>query len=76
MDRLKTEAQMNRREFMHVVYLKDPGAGIKETVELKKGTVRFNDLFGQFQKAGTQHYFMEQKNRFRKMMKCENHSVA
>ena len=76
MDGLKTEAEMDRRKFMHVAYAKDPEAGTTETGKLKKGTVRFNDIFGQFQKAGIQLYFMELKNRFRKIMKCEDQRVV
>jgi hypothetical protein len=76
MDGLKTEAEMDRREFMHVAYAKDPETGTSETGKLKKVTVRFNDIFGQFQKAGIQHYFMEPKNRFRKIMECEDRRVV
>ncbi len=61
---------------MHVAYAEDPEAGTTETGKLKKGTGRFNDIFGQFQKAGIQHYFMEQKNRLRKIMKSEDRRVV
>jgi hypothetical protein len=56
---------MERQEFLYLVYAKDPEAAAKETVERINCTVRLNDIFGQFQKARIQYYFLEQ-NRFHK----------